>query len=80
MKNQEYADYYDISKGMQQVDYPAYTLWRLSTAHRIGKAVKLTLAVDNLFNYSPRYYYLNAPVTDGINLQAGISVDVDRLF
>ena len=80
VKNQEYADYYDISKGMQEVDYPAYTLWRLSTAHRIGKAVKLTLAVDNLFNYRPRYYYLNAPVTDGINLQAGISVDVDRLF
>ena len=78
MKNQEYADYYDISKGMQQVDYPAYTLWRLSTAHRIGKAV-LGTSIE-ILDDRPRYYYLNAPVTDGINLQAGISVDVDRLF
>ena len=58
----------------------AQFLLKESLNYRIGKAVKLTLAVDNLFNYRPRYYYLNAPVTDGINLQAGISVDVDRLF
>ncbi|MBQ9363609.1 MAG: TonB-dependent receptor [Bacteroidaceae bacterium] len=74
VNNVEYIDYYDISRGTQTVNYPAYTLWKLSTVQRIGKAVKVTLALDNLFNYKPRYYYLNSPVTDGINLQAGISV------
>ena len=75
----EYADYYDIAKGTVSVRYPAYTLWKLSTTHRVGRAVTLTLAVDNLLNYRPEYYYLNAPVTDGASLQAGISVDIDKL-
>ncbi len=78
--NMEYADYYDISKGTQEIEYPAYMLWKLSTAHRIGKAVKVTIALDNLLNYRPRYYYLNAPITDGINLQAGVAIDIDRLW
>jgi len=77
--NVEYTDYYDIAQGTTPVRYPAYTLWRLSTAQRLGPAVRLTLALDNLFNYRPRYHYLNAPVTDGINLQAGISVDVEKI-
>jgi outer membrane receptor for ferrienterochelin and colicins len=38
------------------------------------------LALDNLFNYKPDYYYLNAPLTDGIRLQVGASIDVDALF
>lgn len=77
--NVEYKDYYDISKGTTMVHYPAYTLWKLSTTQRIGKAVSVTLAVDNLFNYRPEYYYFNAPVTDGTSLQAGISIDIDKL-
>ena len=78
VNNVEYIDYYDISRGTQTVNYPAYTLWKLSTVQRIGKAVKVTLALDNLFNYKPRYYYLNAPVTDGINLQAGVSINLEK--
>lgn len=77
--NVEYVDYYDISRGTQYVKYPAYTIWKLSTSHRIGNAVTLTLAVDNVFNYRPEYYYLNAPITDGANLQIGLSIDVDKL-
>ena len=77
--NVEYVDYYDISRGTQHVKYPAYTIWKLSTSHRIGNAVTLTLAVDNVFNYRPEYYYLNAPITDGANLQIGLSIDVDKL-
>lgn len=42
--------------------------------------VKVTAALDNLFNYRPQYYYLNCPLTDGIALQVGLSVDVDKLF
>jgi outer membrane receptor for ferrienterochelin and colicins len=77
--NREYADYYDISKGIRCIHYPAYTLWKLSTAHHIGKAITLTLAIDNILNYRPKYYYLNAPITDGASLQAGIAIDLDRL-
>jgi len=78
--SKEYIDYYDIARGTHTVSYPAYTLWKLSTVHRIGKAVKLTLAIDNLLNYQPRFYYLNAPVTDGASLQLGLSIDIDRLW
>lgn len=74
--NMEYKNYYDISQGVLTVSYPAYTVWKLSSVQKIGKAVKVNLALDNLFNYRPRYYYLNSPLTDGINLQAGISVDL----
>ena len=47
--------------------------------NRLGKGIRLNVAVDNVFNYAPEVYYFNSPVTLGINLMAGISVDVDRL-
>ncbi len=72
----EYVDYYDISKGMVTVNYPAYTLWKLSMVNRLYKKVRLTLALDNLFNYRPSHYYLNAPATDGTNFMLGIGVDL----
>lgn len=78
-ENEEYRNYYDVSQGMVRVSYPAYTMWKLSFVQRIGKAVKLTTALDNLFNYRPKYYYLNSPVTDGINFQIGLSVDIHEL-
>ena len=78
--NVEYVDYYDISKGVNNIHYPAYTLWKFSLVQRLGKAVKLTVALDNLFNYKPEYYYLNCPLTDGTNLMVGLSVDVDKIF
>lgn len=62
--------------------YPAYTLWKLSTSYAFGKkkAVKFTLAADNIFNYKPKYYYMNCPLTDGLNVMAGLSIDIDQLF
>ena len=79
VENVEYRDYYDVSKGTLTVDYPAYTIWKLSLVQRIGKAVKVTAALDNLFGYKPRYYYLNSPITDGVNLQVGLSIDIDKI-
>lgn len=78
--NKEYADYYDISKGMVDIHYPAYTLWKLSLVQNIARAFHLTVAVDNLLNYKPEYYYLNCPLTDGANLMVGLSIDIDKLF
>ena len=79
VENVEYRDYYDVSKGTLTVDYPAYTVWKLSFVQRIGKAVKVNAALDNLFGYKPRYYYLNSPITDGVNLQVGLSIDIDKI-
>ena len=76
VKNVEYRDYYDISAGTVTVSYPPYTLWKLSLAQTLGKHVRLTLAVDNIFNYKPKYYYLYCPLTDGANFMAGVSVDL----
>lgn len=78
--NMEYVDYYNVSKGTVKVHYPAYTVWKLLLSNRLGKACKLNLTVDNLFNYKPKYYYLNCPLTDGANFMVGLSVDIDKLF
>ena len=75
--NQEYLDYYDISKGTATVSYPANSLWKLSVVQRLWKRASVSVAVDNLLNYRPKYYYLNAPITDGANLMIGLSLDLD---
>ena len=80
VENVEYKDYYDVSKGTISVEYPVYTLWKLSLVQRIGKAVKVNAALDNLFGYKPKYYYLNSPITDGVTFQVGVSIDIDKFF
>ena len=80
VENVEYKNYYDVSQGTVTVTYPAYSLWKLSLVQRVGKAVKVNAALDNLLDYRPRYYYLNSPLTDGITFQVGLSIDIDRLF
>lgn len=78
--NIEYTDYYNISKGTTSVHYPAYTLWKVLVSNRLGKACKLNLSVDNIFNYKPKYYYLNCPLTDGANFMVGLSIDIDKIM
>ncbi len=78
--NIEYKNYYNVNEGTLKVSYPAYSIWKLSLVQRFGKAIKLNLALDNLLNYKPEYHYLNSPLTDGINLQVGVSIDIDKLF
>ena len=78
--NQEFKNYYNVKEGTITVHYPAYTLWKLSAQMGIGEFMKLTLAVDNLLNYRPKYYYLNSPIVDGTNFMVGMSVDIDKLF
>ncbi|MDE5842776.1 MAG: TonB-dependent receptor [Muribaculaceae bacterium] len=76
VSNQEYRDYYDLSQGTVENVYPAYTLWKLSIVQTLFGRLKLTLALDNLFNYKPEYYYLNAPLTDGISFMAGLAFQI----
>ena len=43
----------------------------------LWQRLKLTVTLDNLLNYKPKYYYLNAPITDGTNLKVGIGIDLN---
>lgn len=78
-ENVEFKNYYDVSEGTIDVSYPAYTIWKLSLVQRVRKAIRVTLALDNIFNYRPKFYYLNSPLTDGVNFQFGLAVDFHKL-
>lgn len=60
--------------------YPAYTMWKLTLSQKIWRGISVTMAVDNLFNYTPSYYYNNSPSTTGTTFSAGVSLDVEQLF
>lgn len=60
--------------------YPGYTIWKLSLAQRVWCGVNITLAVDNLFNYRPDYYYSNSPSTTGTTCSIGVSLDIEQMF
>jgi outer membrane receptor for ferrienterochelin and colicins len=51
----------------------------LNLTQHIWHGLTLNMAVDNLFNYVPKYYYSNSPTTNGASLSVGLSVDVDVL-
>lgn len=60
--------------------YPGYTIWKLSFAQRVWKGINITLAIDNLFNYRPDYYYSNSPSTTGTTFSVGLSLDIEQMF
>ncbi len=70
--NEEYVDMLDESKGTRRNLCPAYTIWKLSSVHSWGEHLTVSIAVDNIFNYRPEYYYSNAPITTGANLMVGV--------
>lgn len=79
--NVEYVDYTTIDpstgKLLRRVaHYDAYTLWKLMMTARLMEKVKLSVTVDNIFNYNPTYHYYNSPFTDGTTLAVGLSVDL----
>lgn len=75
----EYVSITDYEETVK-VSYPGYTIWKLSLTQSIGKGVNVTLAVDNLFNYIPSYYYNRSPSTTGTTFSAGVSLDINRFF
>lgn len=77
VKNKEFVDYYDVNKGTKRVKYPSYTMWKLSATQWISRSVRINAAVDNIFNYKPKHYYFNSPLTTGANLMIGMAVDLD---
>ena len=75
----EYVSLSDLTQ-TQRITYPRYTIWKLSLTQKVLKGINSSLAVDNLFNYIPEYYYSNSPATAGTTFMAGLSVDVDEFF
>lgn len=73
-------EYNTVTGEARSLRYPAYALLRLMISQQFGRAVRFSLTADNLLDYRPHIYYYNAPLTDGLHLSLGISVDVDRLF
>lgn len=60
--------------------YPGYTIWKLSLVQRLWRGIDLTIAVDNLFNYRPDYYYSNSPATTGTTCSVGLSLSLEQMF
>ena len=62
------------------VHYPGYQMWKIVLSQRIYKAYMLQLSVDNIFNYQPKVYAANSPISPGTTFMAGISIDIDEIF
>lgn len=60
--------------------YPGYTIWKLSLTQHLWRGMDLSLAVDNLFNYRPDYYYSNSPTTIGTTCSVGLSLNLEQFF
>ena len=65
--------------GRTDVDQ-GYTLWKLMLQHHLWRGVNLNTAIDNIFNYKPKFYYYSSPLTTGTSFSIGLSVDLDRLL
>lgn len=81
VSNTEYVDYTTIDPTTgtllsKTTHYDAYTLWRLMATLSYRDNIRLSLTVDNLFNYRPTYHYYNSPFTDGTTIATGVSIDI----
>ena len=65
---------------MTKTHYDGYALWKLSLSQRFMKGITLNCAVDNLFNYQPKTYAANSPVTLGTTLTLGLSIDINKML
>ncbi|KWW29712.1 MAG: iron complex outermembrane recepter protein [bacterium P3] len=74
----EYTSYTDLSQTARRT-YPGYMLWRFNISQEFKRGVTLTATVDNLFDYTPDYYYSNSPATPGRTYAVGLTVDIDKL-
>lgn len=62
-----------------ETDYPGYTIWKLTLSQSVWRGIDVNIVVDNLFNYVPKYYYNNSPVTNGTTLAAGVSLNIEEM-
>ena len=64
----------------EKVRYPGYTMWKLNLTHSFLDGIDIIMAIDNLFNYVPKYNYSSTPSTTGISFSIGASIDIDKLI
>ncbi len=74
----EYTSYTDYTS-TERVTYPSYLICKLNITQNVWRGVNVILSVDNLFNYIPKYYYNNSPVTNGTTFSAGLSLDISEM-
>jgi outer membrane receptor for ferrienterochelin and colicins len=70
----------DDSNKPKTTHYPSYSIYKLTLIQHVLKGIDVTMVVDNLFNYRPKYYYSNSPTTNGATFSAGVSIDIDKFF
>ncbi len=78
------VNYYTFSEDYTSQDVatssPAYSIWKIALSQRICRAYTLLLAVDNIFNYRPKKFEYNSPVTTGTTFGATLSIDIEQIF
>lgn len=62
------------------VHYPGYQNWKVTVSQRLYRAYLLQVTVDNVFNYKPKYYSSNSPISPGTTYMIGLSVNIDEIF
>lgn len=62
------------------VHYPGYQTWKLVITQNLFRAYTLQATVDNLFNYRPKFYAGNSPISPGTTFMVGLSVNIDEIF
>lgn len=62
------------------VHYPGYQNWKVTVSQRLFRAYLLQVTVDNVFNYKPKYYSSNSPISPGTTCMVGLSVNIDEIF
>lgn len=62
------------------IHYPGYQNWKIVVTQSLFKAYTLQATVDNVFNYRPKFYAGNSPISPGTTFMVGISVSIDEIF
>lgn len=61
--------------------YPGYMMWKFVASQLLMKnAARISLTIDNLFNYKPDYYYNNSPTSLGTTASVSLTLDIDNFF
>lgn len=62
------------------VHYKDYSTWRLSVQQEYKHKLKLTLGVENLFDYTPAMYTFSTTTTSGRSYFVGLKLNVEQFF
>lgn len=62
------------------VHYPGYQTWKLVVTQNLFRAYTLQATVDNIFNYQPKFFAGNSPISPGTTFMVGLSVNIDEIF